>query len=130
MIVGVVFTLWPGIVYGPTVAFGLLGIIITIFILLVYMAICLSVPFFYRRERPGEFTIPRHVILPAVPFVILIFPIIAQFVPAPSPPYNLAGPICAGWFVLGLIIVIILRMRAPAALARSGKVYLDEPGES
>jgi amino acid transporter len=130
MIVGVVFTLWPGIVYGPIVAFGLLGIIITIFILLVYMAICLSVPFFYRRERRGEFSIPRHVILPAVPFVILIFPIIAQFVPAPSPPYNLAGPICAGWFVLGLIIVIILRMRAPAALARSGKVYLDEPDES
>lgn len=130
MIVGVVFTLWPGIVYGPIVAFGLLGTIITILILLVYMAVCLSVPFFYRRERSGEFSIPRHVILPAVPFVILIFPIVAQFYPAPSPPYNLAGPICAAWLVLGVIIVIILNMRAPAALARSGKVYLDESGES
>lgn len=130
MIVGVVFTLWPGIVYGPTVAFGLLGTIITILILLVYMAVCLSVPFFYRRERSGEFSIPRHVILPAVPFVILIFPIVAQFYPAPLPPYNLAGPICAAWLVLGVIIVIILNMRAPAALARSGKVYLDESDES
>jgi amino acid transporter len=130
MIVGVVFTLWPGIVYGPPVAFGLLGTIITILILLVYMAVCLSVPFFYRRERSGEFSIPRHVILPAVPFVILIFPIVAQFYPAPSPPYNLAGPICAAWLVLGVIIVIILNMRAPAALARSGKVYLDESSES
>jgi amino acid transporter len=130
MIVGVVFTLWPGIVYGPIVAFGLLGTIITILILLVYMAVCLSVPFFYRRERSGEFSIPRHVILPAVPFVILIFPIVAQFYPAPSPPYNLAGPICAAWLVLGVIIVIILNMRAPAALARSGKVYLDESSES
>ena len=130
MIVGVVFTLWPGIVYGPTIAFGLLGTIITIFILLVYMAVCLSVPFFYRRERRGEFSILRHVILPAVPFVILIFPIVAQFYPAPSPPYNLAGPICAAWLILGVIIVIILNMRAPAALARSGKVYLDETNES
>ena len=130
MIVGVVFTLWPGIVYGPTIAFGLLGTIITIFILLVYMAVCLSVPFFYRRERRGEFSILRHVILPAVPFVILIFPIVAQFYPAPSPPYNLAGPICAAWLILGVIIVIILNMRAPAALARSGKVYLDETDES
>ena len=121
MIVGVVFTLWPGIVYGPT---------ITIFILLVYMAVCLSVPFFYRRERRGEFSVLRHVILPAVPFVILIFPIVAQFYPAPSPPYNLAGPICAAWLILGVIIVIILNMRAPAALARSGKVYLDETDES
>ncbi|TMD69289.1 MAG: APC family permease [Chloroflexi bacterium] len=130
MIVGVVFTLWPGIVYGPTIAFGLLGTIITIFILLVYMAVCLSVPFFYRRERREEFSVLRHVILPAVPFVILIFPIVAQFYPAPSPPYNLAGPICAAWLILGVIIVIILNMRAPAALARSGKVYLDETDES
>ena len=130
MIVGVVFTLWPGIVYGPAIAFGLLGTIITIFILLVYMAVCLSVPFFYRRERRGEFSVLRHVILPAVPFVILIFPIVAQFYPAPSPPYNLAGPICAAWLILGVIIVIILNMRAPAALARSGKVYLDETDES
>jgi len=130
MIVGVVFTLWPGIVYGPAIAFGLLGTIITIFILLVYMAVCLSVPFFYRRERRGEFSVLRHIILPAVPFVILIFPIVAQFYPAPSPPYNLAGPICAAWLILGVIIVIILNMRAPAALARSGKVYLDETDES
>ena len=65
-----------------------------------------------------------------MPFVILIFPIVTQFYPAPSPPYNLAGPICAAWLILGVIIVIILNMRAPAALARSGKVYLDESGES
>jgi len=130
MIVGVVFTLWPGIVYGPAIAFGLLGTIITIFILLVYMALFLSFPFFYGRERRGEFSVLRHVILPAVPFVILIFPIVAQFYPAPSPPYNLAGPICAAWLILGVIIVIILNMRAPAALARSGKVYLDETDES
>ncbi len=54
MIVGVVFTLWPGIVYGPAIAFGLLGTIITIFILLVYMAVCLSVPFFLRARTQGR----------------------------------------------------------------------------
>src|SRR5947209_15992623 len=100
IIVGVVCTLLPGIYYGPSVAFGLLGTIITILILVVYMAICLAVPFFYRREHRTEFTILRHVILPVVPLVILVFPIIAQFVPAPSPPYNLAGPICAAWLIL------------------------------
>src|SRR2546421_9443258 len=57
MIVGVVFTLWPGVVYGPSTAFGLLGTIITILILIVYMATCIAVPFFYRSERPQEFNI-------------------------------------------------------------------------
>ena len=126
MIVGVVLTLLLGIYYGPGIAFGLLGTIITIFILVVYMAICLAVPFFYRREHREEFTILRHVVLPVIPLVVLIFPIVAQFYPAPPAPYNLAGPFCIGWFILGLIIVVILNTRAPAALARSGKVYLDD----
>jgi len=91
-------------------------------------ALPLAVPFFYRRERPQEFNALRHVLLPAIPFVVLIFPILAQFIPAPSPPLNLAAPICAAWFVLGLVIVILLSLRAPRALAQSNKVYLeDEP---
>src|SRR5713226_329626 len=126
MIVAVVFTLWPGFVYGAGTAFALLGTIITILILVVYRATCLAVPFFYRRERREEFNILRHVLLPIVPFIILVFPILAQFIPAPSPPLNLAGPICAAWFVLGLIVVTFLSLRTPAALAQSSKVYLEE----
>jgi amino acid transporter len=126
LIVGVVFTLWPGFVYGPAVAFGLLGTIITILILLVYMATCLAVPFFYWREHRDIFNVVRHIILPLIPFIVLIFPIYAQFVPAPSPPYNLGGPICAAWFVLGLVIVAILSFAAPNALKNSSKVYLED----
>src|SRR3989440_7063545 len=51
MLVGVVFTLWPGFVYTPSTAFALEGTIITILILVVYMATCLSVPFYYLREH-------------------------------------------------------------------------------
>lgn len=126
LLVGVAFTLWPGFVYGPSVAFGLLGTIITILILVVYMATCLSVPFFYWREHRDIFNALRHIILPLVPFIVLIFPIYAQFVPAPAPPYNLGGPICAAWFILGLIVVAILSFAAPNALKNSSKVYLDD----
>jgi amino acid transporter len=126
MIVGVVFTLWPGFVFQPSNAFGLEGTIITILILVVYMATCLSVPFFYLREHREEFNVFRHILLPAVPFIVLIFPILAQFIPAPSYPLNLAGPICAAWFVLGLIVVAFLSIRAPEALARSNKIYIEE----
>jgi amino acid transporter len=126
MIVGVVFTLWPGFVYGPGNAFALLGTIITILILVVYMAACLSVPFFYSREHPNEFNVVRHVVVPVIPFIVLIFPIIAQFYPAPAFPLSLAGPICAGWFVLGLIVVTYLSLSAPQSLEASNKVYLEE----
>jgi amino acid transporter len=126
MIVGVVLTLWPGFVYGASTAFALLGIIITILILVVYMATCLSVPFFYLREHRENFNVARHIILPAIPFIVLIFPILAQFIPAPPAPLNLAGPICAAWFVLGLIVVALLSTRSPAALANSDKIYVEE----
>ena len=126
MIVGVVFTLWPGFVYGPPTAFALLGTIITIFILIVYMATCLAVPFFYYRERRPEFNVLRHVIVPLVPFIVLIFPIEAQFVPPPPAPLNLAAPICAAWFVLGLVIVILLSLLSPKALAQSNRIYVEE----
>lgn len=126
MIVGVVFTLWPGFVYGPTIAFALLGTIITILILVVYMATCLAVPFFYLRERRADFNALRHIILPLVPFIVLIFPIYAQFVPAPPAPLNLAGPLCAARFVLGLVIVILLSLFARGSLAKSDKIYIDE----
>jgi len=35
-------------------------------------------------------------------------------------------PISAAWLVLGIVIVIFLSLRAPEALARSSKVYLEE----
>lgn len=126
MIVGIVFTLWPGFVYGPSTAFALLGTIITILILVVYMAICVAIPFFYQREHRNEFNVVWHVILPVIPFIVLAFVIYFQFVPAPPAPLNLAGPICAAWFVLGIIVVIALSLRAPQALAQSNKVYLEE----
>jgi amino acid transporter len=111
VILGIALTLWPGLVYGASTAFGLLGIIITVLILVVYMATCFAVPFFYLREHKAEFNVSRHVLLPAVPFVVLIFPIVAQFYPAPQYPLNLAGLICVAWFVLGLIIVAFMAVR-------------------
>jgi amino acid transporter len=126
MIVAVVATLWPGLVYGPAVAFNLLGTIIGIPIIVVYMATCLSVPFFYQREHRGEFNIGWHIILPAIPFIVLAIVLYFQFVPLPAAPYNLAGPLCAAWFVLGLIIVVVLTLRVPQAMTRSSEIYLEE----
>ncbi len=126
MIVAVGATLWPGLVYGPAVAFNLLGTIIGIPIIIVYMATCASVPFFYRREHSAEFNVIRHVILPVIPFIVLLIVLYFQFVPLPAAPYNIAGPLVAAWFVVGLIIVVFLTLRVPEAMTRSSEVYLEE----
>lgn len=130
MIVAVIATLVPGLLYGTTPAFAFIGTIITIPIILVYIATCVSVPFFYRREHPAEFNVLRHIILPVIPIIVLGAVIYSQVVPLLIPPYpaaplSFAVPICAAWFILGLIIVAALSTRAPKILAQSNKIYVE-----
>lgn len=129
MFVGLLITIWAGLAYGPTVAFGFVGALLTVPILLVYMATCLAVPFFYLREHREEFSVWRHVILPAIPFISLAFVIYFQFVPLPAAPLNLVGPINAAWLALGIIIVVVLRLRAPHILKQGNQLFTaaEEP---
>jgi amino acid transporter len=115
-----------GLIYGPATAFAFDGTLLTIILLIVYLATCISVPFFYLREHRAEFHFVRHVLVPIIPSGILLVVIYFQFFPAPPPPLNLAGPIIVVWFVLGLIIVALLSRFAPGALAKSREVFTEE----
>ncbi len=131
MVVSLIATLIPGILYGTTSAFAFIGTVITIPIILVYAATCISVPFFYLREHRSEFNVFRHIVLPILPVLVLVAVVYSQVVPLLVPPYpaapiSYAVPIVAIWFVIGLIIVVVLTLRAPATLARSNKVYGEE----
>jgi len=130
MVIAVVATLVPGLLYGTTSAFAFIGTIITIPIILVYIATCISVPFFYWREHHTEFSVFRHIILPIIPVLVLLAVIYSQVVPLLVPPYPAAPisyvvPIVAVWFVIGLLIVAILSVRLPETLAKSSKVYTE-----
>ncbi|HEY4383509.1 MAG TPA: APC family permease [Ktedonobacteraceae bacterium] len=126
LIVGTIITLWAGLAYGPTTGFAFVGALLTVPILLVYMATCLSVPFFYLREHRSEFHVLRHVILPAIPFVLLAVVIYFQFVPLPAAPFNLVGPINAVWLLLGIIIVVVLNTRSSQVLAQGNKLFVSD----
>ena len=73
--------------------------------------------------RGEEFNVAKHVILPAVPFILLGIVIYFQFVPLPPAPFNLVGPLNAIWLVLGIIVVVLLRRRAPHVLASGNRLF-------
>ena len=79
-------------------------------------------------RAPGKFQRIVAYRCTLIPFIVLIFPILAQFIPAPAAPLNLAGPIVAAWFIIGLVIVVILSLRSPEALASSHKIYIEDEG--
>ncbi len=127
MIVAVIVAIWSGLAFGPFPgAFSFVGAVLTIPILIVYIATCAAVPFFYQREHREEFTIFRHVVVPIVPLLVLLFVLYFQFSPLPAAPLLYAGPIVLVWIVIGLIIVLLLSLRAPATLAQASKVYGEE----
>jgi amino acid transporter len=125
-IMSIVLSLVPGIIYGPSVGFAFLGATLTLPIILVYLATCLSVPFYYLRQQRNEFNVLRHVIVPLIPFVILLFVLYFQFSPLQTAPLSFAGPIVALWVVIGLVIVFWLGARAPERLTSSSNVYVED----
>ena len=127
LVLGIIIMLWTGLVYGPTLAFAFVGAVLTVPIILVYMATCLAVPFFYWREHRDEFHVGRHVILPAIPFILLGVVIFFKFVPLPAAPFILVGPIDAAWLVLGIIIFVFLSIRAPHVLHEGTRLFAEEP---
>ncbi|HEY4385346.1 MAG TPA: APC family permease, partial [Ktedonobacteraceae bacterium] len=129
MVIAVVAALAAGFAFTPLGGFAFLGAVLSVPIILVYMLTCLSVPFYYRRERPQEWNILRHIVVPVIPLLVLACVLVFQFVPLPAAPLLYVGPIVAVWLILGIIIVIVLSQRAPALLSEGQKIYTGEGEE-
>src|ERR1700691_3378476 len=71
----------------------------TILILFVYLAANVALPFYYRKYRPAEFSIIKHVVLPALGVIVVAIPIYYLFKPGQAAPYNWFP-----WAGLGLIV--------------------------
>jgi amino acid transporter len=125
MVLAIVLALLPGFVYGPATGFALLGTLLSLPIILIYMVTCVAVPIFYLREHRAEFNALRHIIVPIVPFVVLLLVLYFSLVPSPPAPLNLAAPIVAAWLILGIVIVIAFTRRAPELLEAGRKIYVE-----
>ena len=60
----------------------------TILILFVYLAANVALPFYYRKYRPSEFNVLKHVVLPVLAVVVIAVPIYYLFKPPQPQPYN------------------------------------------
>ncbi len=117
---------WVTQAYGPLP--GNLTVILAVLtdcVLVAYIAVSLTVIFYYRREHRSDFKVLLHAVIPIVTTLLVAGVLISQFYPAPPPPGNLAGPIAAGWLVLGILWVLVLRARRPAALEAGERLYLE-----
>ena len=65
----------------------------TILVLVVYFLANLALPFYYRKYRPHEFNVVKHVILPVLGMVAIAVPVYYLAKPGPASAVQLV-PVC------------------------------------
>lgn len=118
---------WVTAAYGPLPGnLTLILAVLTLCVLVTYIAVSLTVFFYYRREHQSDFNIGLHVVIPVITTVLVAAVLVAQFYPVvPAFPANLAAPIAGGWLVIGIIWVMVLRSTRPSALEAGERIYLE-----
>jgi len=98
----------------------------TILILLVYFAANLALPFYYRKYRPDEFNVFKHVILPVLGMAAIAVPLYYLSKPGQSQPYNWFPYAALGILVVSIIYSMWLVRRDPGLGERVGSIVADE----
>ena len=125
VIVGLVVGVWLG--PGATGAYGWLGTVGSVAIVIVYMLSNVALVRFYssRRERNALL----HVVVPILGVVALAYPLWAVTQPGQDYPFNLVPILVLLWLLLGVAIYAYLRVRDPRRLQAVGSVLAEEGEE-
>jgi amino acid transporter len=99
-----------GFIWGADVSFFLLvGLVLVLAVSVAYLMANVAVFRFYWTEKRSEFNWILHAVFPVLSSVILLYAIYKSF-PAASP-FDLAPFIDGAWFLIGVGILFVLRMR-------------------
>jgi amino acid transporter len=98
----------------------------TILILFVYFTANVALPFYYRKYRPAEFSLIKHVILPFLGMVAIAVPIYYLFKPPQPQPYDWFPWVAVGLIVAFILYSIWLVRRDPGLGDRVGSIIADE----
>lgn len=109
---------------GPSLIFGFLGEIITIGIILVYIAGNTALTRYVRANHREDFNFWLHNVLPTLGSLLLLPVIYVTFDPFPSYPLSIGPYFVVAWMLIGLAVSFIVEKRNPGALERGGELFV------
>jgi amino acid transporter len=121
----IVCFLLVGIFFGAGLIFGFLGTIATLAVIVLYILANFALTAFVRREHPTDFSIWRHAVVPVVGTLLLLPVMFVTVWPIPSYPFNLTPYVFVALMVIGLVVMLILEARRPAALAKGSSMLIS-----
>jgi amino acid transporter len=98
----------------------------TILILVVYFLSNLALPFYYRKFRPQEFSVVKHLILPVLGLIAIAVPVYYLAKPGQAAPYDWFPYAALGIVIVAVIYAFILNRRDPSLGERAGSIVADE----
>lgn len=99
----------------------------TMMIVVVYFVANLALPVYYRRFRPAEFSVWKHIVIPLVGAVALALPIYELFKPGIASPYDWFPYVTLGVIALATVYAVWLNARDATLAERVGSFVADEP---
>ncbi|HKA69993.1 MAG TPA: APC family permease [Actinomycetes bacterium] len=126
-----------GFIYDPyPTAFGLVGTLVTVVVVLIYIVMNLACFGYYAGRRRSEFNWILHLVVPLLGVLAFIPAMLTalgietslfDFIASLTWPYSLAAPVVGGWLGLGLLYLIYLLVSGKRdRLASLGLVYGGE----
>ncbi|MGW2615248.1 APC family permease [Streptomyces sp. NPDC001500] len=110
---------------NPVVFFAESSSLGAILILVVYLASNIALPLYYRRYRPQEFRIVRHVVLPAVGALAVLIPLYYLAKPGQPAPYSWFPYAALAALLAAVCYAALLVRRDPGLAERVGSVVAD-----
>jgi amino acid transporter len=111
---------------SPFTFFDESGTMGTILILVVYFLANLALPFYYRKYRPQEFNVLKHLILPVLGMIAIAIPVYYLSKPGQAAPYSWFPYAALAIIVVAVIYALVLTRRDPAIGDRVGSIVADE----
>jgi amino acid transporter len=133
LVVSVGIALWLGNKYDPYTGFVILATILVDIFAPMYILLNVACLMYFLRYRRDEFHVVRHGILPVLGVLAFIPAFFAgagipvfSFISSLQKPVSYAGPIAAGWIVLGLVYLAVLSTRDPDRILETKRVFDEE----
>jgi amino acid transporter len=98
----------------------------TILILVVYFLANLALPFYYRKYRPSEFNVLKHLVLPVLGMIAIAVPVYYLVKPGQAAPYDWFPYAALAIVVIAVFYAFILNQRDPSLGERAGSIVADE----
>lgn len=110
----------------PVTLFGETGSLGTIPVIVTYLVTNLALPVYMFRHHRADFSAVKHLIIPVVGTILMLFPLWGLVQPGQPVPYNIFPWLALGLLVISLIYGTILANRNPDLVQRIGSYVADE----